>query len=112
MVSFFDDTKGHSFCKKCLHELQFIEVRSLSPNLSKLAKADISCQFMKKRSLCRHCLQNEWTLGRLCHTFICCFSADVKQRIEMWLCSFFSFSKSVFGLSSKAMKATERPTEG
>ena len=35
---------------------------SSSPNLSKLARADISCQFMKTRSLCRHCLQNEWTL--------------------------------------------------
>ena len=26
-----------------------------------LAIADISCQFMKTRSLCRHCLQNKWT---------------------------------------------------
>jgi hypothetical protein len=39
-----------------------MKTRSSSPNLSKLARADISCQFMKKRSLCRHCLQNEWTL--------------------------------------------------
>ena len=35
--------KGHSFYKQCLHDLQFI----------------------KTRSLCRHCLQNEWTLDRL-----------------------------------------------
>jgi hypothetical protein len=26
---------------------------SFSPNLSKLARADISCHFMKTRSLCR-----------------------------------------------------------
>ena len=32
--------KGHSFCKQCLHDLQF----------------------KKTRYLCRHCLQNEWTL--------------------------------------------------
>ena len=55
--------KGHSFCKQCLHDLQFMKTRSFSPDLSKLARADISCQFMKTRSLCRHCLQNEWTLG-------------------------------------------------
>ena len=34
----------------------------LLTELSKLARADISCQFMKTRSLCRHVLQNEWTL--------------------------------------------------
>ena len=54
--------KGHLFCKQCLHDLQFLKTRSSSPNLSKLARADISCQFIKTRSLCRHCLQNEWTL--------------------------------------------------
>ena len=54
--------KCHSFCKKCLHDLQFKKTRYSSPNLSKLARADINCQFMKTRSLCRHCLQNEWTL--------------------------------------------------
>ena len=32
------------------------------PNFSKLARADMSCQFKKRRYLCRHCLQNEWTL--------------------------------------------------
>ena len=37
-------------------------MRYSSPNLSKLARADISCQFQKTRYLCRHCLQNEWTL--------------------------------------------------
>ena len=45
--------KGHSFCKKCLHDLQFMKTRSSSPNLSKLARADMSCQFTKTRSLCR-----------------------------------------------------------
>ena len=54
--------KGHSFCKQQLHDLQFMKTRSPSPNLSKLARADISCQFMKTRSLCRHCLQIKWTL--------------------------------------------------
>ena len=54
--------KGHSFCKQCLHDLQFKKTRYSSPNLSKLARADISCQFKKTRYLCRHCLQNEWTL--------------------------------------------------
>ena len=57
--------KGHSFCKQCLHDLQVMKKRSSSPNLSKLARADISCQFIKTRSLCRHCLQNEWTLVHL-----------------------------------------------
>ena len=56
------NTKGHSLCKQCLHDLQFMKKGSSSPNLSKLARADISCQFMKTRSLCRHCLQNEWPL--------------------------------------------------
>ena len=56
--------KGHSFCKKCPHDLQFKKTRYSSPNLSKLARADISCQFKKTRHLCRHCLQNEWTLGK------------------------------------------------
>ena len=54
-------SKGHSFCKQCLHNLQFMKTRSSSPNLSKLARADISCQFMKTRSLCTT-VQNEWTL--------------------------------------------------
>jgi hypothetical protein len=46
-------TKGHSLFKQCLHNLQFMKKGSSSPNLSKLARADISCQFMKTRSLCR-----------------------------------------------------------
>ena len=46
-------TKDHSFCRQCLHDLQFMKTRSSSPNLSKLARADISYQFMKTRSLCR-----------------------------------------------------------
>ena len=44
--------KGHSFSKQCLHDLQFMKKGSSSPNISKLARADISCQFMKTRSLC------------------------------------------------------------
>ena len=55
-------SKGHLFCKPCLHDIQFIKTRYFSRNLSKLARADISCQFKKPRYLCRHCLQNEWTL--------------------------------------------------
>ena len=46
-------SKDHSFCNECLHNLLFIKTRSSSPNLSKLARADISCQFMKTRSFCR-----------------------------------------------------------
>ena len=46
--------KDHSFYKQqCLHDLQFMKKIYFSPNLSKLARADISCQFMKTRSLCR-----------------------------------------------------------
>ena len=54
----------HSFCKQCLHNRQFKKTRYSSPNLSKLARADISCQFKKTRYLCRHCLQKELTLGK------------------------------------------------
>ena len=54
--------KGHSFFKQCLHDLQFMKTRSSSPNLSKLARADISCEFMKTMSFWRHSLKNEWTL--------------------------------------------------
>ena len=57
--------KGHLFCKPCLHDLQFMKTRFSSPNLSKLARADISCQFIKTKTLPRHCLQNEWTLSLL-----------------------------------------------
>ena len=35
-------SKVHSFLKQCLHNLHFIKTRYLSPNLSKLAPADIS----------------------------------------------------------------------
>ena len=45
--------KDHSFGKQAMQDLQFMKTRSSSPNLSKLARADISCQFMKTRSLCR-----------------------------------------------------------
>ena len=54
--------KGHLFCKQCLHDLQF---KKTSTNLSKLARADISCQFKKTRYLSRQCLQNEWTLAQM-----------------------------------------------
>ena len=43
--------EGHSCCKHCLHDLQFMKTRSSLHNFSKLARADISCQFMKTRSL-------------------------------------------------------------
>ena len=43
----------HSLCKQCVHDLQFMKKGFSSPNLSKLARADISCQFIKTRSLCR-----------------------------------------------------------
>ena len=56
-------SKGNMFCKQCLHNLQIMKTRSSSPNPCKLARADNSCQFMKTRSVCRHCLQNEWTLA-------------------------------------------------
>ena len=49
-------TKGHLFCKQCLQHLQFKKTRYSSPNLSMLARADISCQFKKTRCLCRHAL--------------------------------------------------------
>ena len=61
-LPFVGTTKDHSFSKQCLHDLQFMKTRSSSPNIYKLARADISSQFMKKRSFCRHCLQNKWTL--------------------------------------------------
>ena len=56
-------SKGHSFCKQCLHNLLFKKTRYSSPNLSKLARADISCQFNKTRYLCGHSLQDEY----ICH---------------------------------------------
>ena len=42
-VRFLMKAKGPSFCKQCLLDLQFMKTRSSSPNLSKLARADISC---------------------------------------------------------------------
>ena len=36
-----------------VNDLHFLKKGSFSPNLSKLARADISCNFMKTRSLCR-----------------------------------------------------------
>ena len=63
-----DSPNGSTFNLKKAHKknkikaIRFVKTRSSSPNLSKLARANISCQFMKTRSLCRHCLQNKWTL--------------------------------------------------
>ena len=45
--------KAHSLCKQCLHDLHFLKKGPFSTNISKLARADISCHFMKTRSLCR-----------------------------------------------------------
>ena len=56
-------TKGHSLCKHCLHDLQFMKKGSSSTNLSNLAKADIICQFMKTRSLCRTFYKMNGLLG-------------------------------------------------
>ena len=36
-------TKDHLFCKQCLNDLQFKKTRYFSTNLSKLARAGISC---------------------------------------------------------------------
>ena len=63
-------TRSHSFCKQCLHALPFRKTRYSSPNLSKLARVDISCQFKKTRYLCRHCLQNKWTLVSIVFLFV------------------------------------------
>ena len=47
-------SKAHSLCKKCLHNLHCsLKKESFTPNLSKLTTADVSCHFMKTRSLCR-----------------------------------------------------------
>ena len=48
-------TKGHSFFKQRLHNFQLRKTRYSSPNLSKLARTDISSQFNKTRYLYRHC---------------------------------------------------------
>ena len=46
-------TKAHSLCNQCLHDLHCLKKASFSPNLCKLPRADINCNFMKTRSLCR-----------------------------------------------------------
>ena len=46
-------TKAHSLCKHCLQNLHFLKKGSFSPNRPKLARADITCNFMQTRSLCR-----------------------------------------------------------
>ena len=45
--------KAHSLCKQCLHDPHFLKRGSFSPDISNVARADISCHFMKTRSLCR-----------------------------------------------------------
>ena len=45
--------KAIRFCKQCLHDLQFMKKRYSSPNLSKLTRADISCQFYEIKVLLR-----------------------------------------------------------
>ena len=70
--------KGYSLCEHCLHDLQFMKKGSSSPNLSKLAIADISCQFMKTRSLCRHCLQNKWTSPPQRLQYVSCTKKETK----------------------------------
>ena len=57
-------TKPFQACQSW-HQLSVYEnkvQRSSSPNLSKLVRADISCQFMKRKFLCKHLLRNKWTL--------------------------------------------------
>ena len=63
--------KGHSFCKQWMHNLQFMKTRSFSPNLSKLGRSDISCHFMKTRSLCRtvHKMNGFYPVFSTCHPF-------------------------------------------
>ena len=56
-------TKAHSLCKQCLHNLHFLKKGSFSPNLSKLARADISCHLIKNKILVQNCLLNKWILG-------------------------------------------------
>ena len=46
-------TKAHSLCKHCLQNLHFLKKGSFSPNRPKLARADITYNFMQTRSLCR-----------------------------------------------------------
>ena len=50
-LNLIESAKGHSLCKKCLQDLQLMKKGSSSPNLSKLARADISCQY-KKQGTC------------------------------------------------------------
>ena len=45
------NNKSHSFFKQCLHDLQFMEKMYCSPNLYKLTRADISCQFYANKVL-------------------------------------------------------------
>ena len=78
---------------------------------NKLARADISCQFMKTRSLCRHCLQNEWTLvicifGKLFilwkkQSFLLCYFRTLSQVISF---SGYLFGNIKFGYSEQATK--------
>ena len=57
--------KVHSFPKQCLYNLHFVKTTSLSPNLSKLAPADIIWRTLFSKNEKKHCLKNEWILGML-----------------------------------------------
>ena len=94
------ECKGHSFCKQCLHDLQFKKMRYSSRNLSKLASADISCQFKKTRYLCRRCLQNEWTLEAL--------EAIISVSALLSFLSFVQFSANVYLLQQKYLRRDKR----
>ena len=46
LLCFEEMTRMKQFLKQCLHDLHFLKIRYFSPNLSKLAPADIS--YIKK----------------------------------------------------------------
>ena len=54
-------TKVHSFLKQCLHNLRFMKTRQFSPNLSRLALADISWSTLFSWSQ-KTLFQTEWIL--------------------------------------------------
>ena len=84
------------FCKQCMHDLQFMKTWSSSPNLYKLARADISYQFMKTRSLCRHCIQKEWTLA------LFLWRLDTLKYLQFETFSGNTSSSEEFDVTSKA----------
>ena len=84
--TFRSRSKGHSFYKQ--HDLQLMKTRSLSPNLSKLARAEIRCQFMKIRSLCTNCLQNKLTLIFIRILKVCTITTE-HRLITRYIASFW-----------------------